>query len=350
VIPEIDVSPLFESGETSRASVDARVCEAACDVGFMSIAGVPFDAEVGPEARNSLLRVFRIPESEQRRLWKRNFAPENPNLYRGWFPLESGESRGREGFEIGPDLVRELPEDGRGDLLYEPSVFPSEARVPGFRKDAERYYHAMEAIGYALLASLSRGIGVPERIFRDAFRDGISTLRLLRYPGRDPAAPVPKELEPYFIRHEGERLEVVCGGHVDSGLVTILGQCDVAGLQARTGDGSWLDVPPRPDGFVVNFGGLLARWTGGRVRATMHRVLSRGGERFSIPFFFEPRPDTLVAPLPIPGIPPFEPFQFGDHLWATTTRFPENYGLGHLRPARAPYQDPFGAPKPPGSD
>ena len=341
MIPEIDVSALFDDEGPDREPVDRRICEAACDVGFMSITGIPFPDAVGPDARNALLRVFRIPEQEQRRLWKKNFAPENPNLYRGWFPLESGESRGREGFEIGPDLVRTLPDNGGDDLLYEPSVLPSEALVPGFRENAARYYHAMEAIGYALLASISRGIGIPEHIFRAAFQDGISTLRVVRYPGRDPAEPVPPELEPYFTTFQGERYEVVCGGHVDSGLVTILGQCDVAGLQARAQGGSWLDVPPKREGFVVNFGGLLARWTGGRVRATMHRVLSKGGERFSIPFFFEPRPNTVIAPLPIPGTPPFEPFQFGDHLWATTTKFPENYGLGHLRPARAPYTDPF---------
>jgi isopenicillin N synthase-like dioxygenase len=69
--------------------------------------------------------------------------------------------------------------------------------------------------------------------------------------------------------------------------------------------------------------------------------LSQGAERFSIPFFFEPRPSTVIAPLPLDGIDPFEAFEFGDHLWATTTKFPENYGLEYLRPARAPYRDPF---------
>ncbi len=76
------------------------------------------------------------------------------------------------------------------------------------------------------------------------------------------------------------------------------------------------------------------------LKATRHRVLGLGGDRFSIPFFFEPRPDARIAPLPLDGIEPFEPFLFGDHLWATTTRFSENLGLGHLRPARAPYTDP----------
>ena len=77
------------------------------------------------------------------------------------------------------------------------------------------------------------------------------------------------------------------------------------------------------------------------LKATRHRVLGLGGDRFSIPFFFEPRPDARIAPLPLDGIEPFEPFLFGDHLLATTTRFSENLGLGHLRPARAPYPNPM---------
>jgi len=341
VIPEIDVSVLFGAAGSEREAIDRRISRAACDVGFMTITGVPEFASVGPPVRDSLLRLFRIQGPEQRKLWKKNFAPENPNLYRGWFPLESGEARSREGFEIGPDLLRDLPNDAADDLLYEPSVFPPDEVLPGWRNDAAEYYRGMESIGYALLASLSRGMGISESIFRDAFRDGISTLRLLRYVAHDSAESLGPELEKYFMTWNGERVEVICGAHVDSGLVTILAQCDAAGLQAKSADGSWLDVPAKEDAFAVNFGGLLARWTGGRVRATRHRVLSSGGERFSIPFFFEPRPNTVIAPLPLAGVEPFEPFQFGDHLWATTTKFPENYGLEHLRPARAPYRDPF---------
>lgn len=353
MIPEIDIHSLFAGPSTDRDVADQRIYEAACDVGFMTITGIQSQEVVGPKARASLLRIFQIQGAEQRKLWKRNFASENPNLYRGWFPLQSGESGSREGFEIGPDLVRALPSNEPDDLLYEASVYPAAETLPGWREDAALYYEEMELIGYAILASISRGMGISENIFRNAFRDGISTLRLLRYPGRDLASEVSHELQKYFMTWEGERVEIVCGGHVDSGLVTILAQCDVDGLQAKSTEGSWLDIPPREDGFVVNFGGLLARWTGGRVQATKHRVLSSGGERFSIPFFFEPRPSAVIAPLPfdaintddaeksINAVAGFAPFQFGDHLWATTTKFPENYGLEHLRPARAPYKDPF---------
>jgi isopenicillin N synthase-like dioxygenase len=85
---------------------------------------------------------------------------------------------------------------------------------------------------------------------------------------------------------------------VDSGFVTLLAQDGVAGLQARAADGSWLDVPPREGTLAVNFGKLLESWTGGRIRATEHRVLGSAQERRSIPFFYEPRADAVIAPCP----------------------------------------------------
>lgn len=343
-IPVIDIGPLFGPASAARAQVDAAIAQAARDVGFMTIVGHPDSLRVGPAERATLLTLFGMPVERQRRLWKRNFAPENPLLYRGWFPLESSQARTREGFELGPDIVRALPEDGGADLLYEPTPLPDPSDVaPGWLDTARAYYLGMETIGMHVLDALSRSLGIDERIFREAFDDGISTLRLLHYTRQGPVALALDDPPGRLVDDGGRRVELVARSHVDSGLLTLVAQCGVAGLQAQHGDGSWIPVPPRDDGFAVNFGGLLERWTGGRIKATAHRVVGIGEERFSVPFFFEPRPSTLIAPLPLPGIRPFAPFLYGDHLWATTTRFPENFGLGHLRAPRAPYADPLAA-------
>lgn len=341
-IPVIDIGPLFDCGEADRTRVDEAIAQAAFGTGFMVVTGHPTGLGVGPQERECILRLFDVPMEAQRPTWKRNFAPENPHIYRGWFPLESSKARNREGFEIGPDIVRGLPENGHDDLLYEPTPLPDPRYLPeGWRETAAAYYLGMEEIGHRILASLSRGLGIDERIFRDAFVDGISTLRLLHYPERPDAKFVVEDVPERFVEVNGVKVEQVARAHVDSGLLTVLAQCGVAGLQAQDGDGNWVDVPVRDDGFAINFGGLLERWTGGRIKATSHRVLSRGQNRFSIPFFFEPRPSTRIAPLPIAGARPFEPFLYGDHLWATTTKFPENFGLAGLRPNRAPYVDPM---------
>lgn len=343
-IPVIDIEPLFGEDSEARAAVDRAIADAAHRIGFMTTVGHPASLSVGSQERALMLKLFGLPQEQQRGLWKRNFAPENKNLYRGWFPLESSKARTREGFEFGPDIVRILPEDGQDDLLYEPTPLPDPSAMPeGWLETARAYYLGMEEIGNRILASLSRGLGIDERIFREAFDDGISTLRLLHYTQQGPRDLAAAEMPGRFIDVDGKRVELVAGAHIDSGLLTVLAQCGVSGLQARHSDGRWIDVPPADNGFAINFGGLLERWTGGRVKATAHRVIGIGQERYSVPFFFEPRPSTVIAPLPIDGVVPFAPFQYGDHLWATTTKFPENFGLGHLRKPRAPYVDPMGS-------
>jgi isopenicillin N synthase-like dioxygenase len=175
------------------------------------------------------------------------------------------------------------------------------------------------------MQSLARGLGLAEHFFDALFADGISTLRLIHYPPRPPQS---------FVEHAGERRYLLGGPHVDSGFVTLLAQDGVAGLQAEDAAGQWVDVPPAEGTLVVNFGGLLERWTGGRIRATRHRVLGLGRPRFSVPFFYEPSADATIRTLPLPGAPEIVPFCYGDHLWAAMLRFPEFRGLAGARPPR----------------
>lgn len=59
--------------------------------------------------------------------------------------------------------------------------------------------------------------------------------------------------------------------------------------------GGWLDVDPVEGALVVNIGDMMSRWSGGRWKATRHRVVHKGeGYRVSVPFFFEPDWDARV--------------------------------------------------------
>ena len=51
----------------------------------------------------------------------------------------------------------------------------------------------------------------------------------------------------------------------------------------------------------------------------------------SVPFFYEARADAAIRPLPIDPDNAFEPFLYGDYLWATTTQFVEFKGMESLR-------------------
>jgi isopenicillin N synthase-like dioxygenase len=334
MIPLIDSAALFAGPSAAREQADRRIHEAATGVGFLMMTGLSAAMPMGQAARRRLLRLFDLPETEIKKLWRQKFDSARSNVYRGWFPLQSGHATYKEGIDMGRDVAYGPASVDAGDPLLEATPLPPESALPGWRQDAADYYRQFEGISAALMRSLARGLDLDEHIFDGAFVGGLSTLRLIHYPPRPDDSFAGLTEEEGWVTYNGERRYVTGRPHVDTGFVTLLAQDGVEGLQARGSDGAWLDVPPLENTLAVNFGLTLERWTGGRIKATQHRVIGSGRERYSIPFFYEPRADYRIAPLPLPGIDAFEPFLYGDHLWATTTRFVEFHGLTHLRPPR----------------
>jgi isopenicillin N synthase-like dioxygenase len=326
-VPRIDIAPLFGPRSAARDEIDMQILAAGERIGFLTVTGYGTAAPLDSATRAQLLRIFDLPESSQRRLWRAKFAPENRNLYRGWFPLQQGDATFKEGIDIGPDLVR--PVARQDDPLCEQTPLPIEAELPGWRGAASAYYARMETIGLAMMRAIARALGLAENFFDRHFAAGISTFRLIRYPARDASSLAGIAAS----RAEGDAKgrHLTGAAHADSGFVTLLAQDGVEGLQARAHDGRWFDVPPEESTLAINFGRVLERWTAGRIRATEHRVVGHGAERRSIPFFFEPAVDAVIAPLPLAGAAQFEPFAYGDHLWSSMTKFLEFRGLENAR-------------------
>lgn len=332
MIPRIDIAPLFGAPSQARDEVDRAVMEAASGIGFMTVTGFPGAEFLTPERRRDLLKIFALPDAEKQKLWRWNFDKSKPNVYRGWYPLQKGTLSQKEGIDIGPDMAHGPGRVRTDDPLLEETPLPPESLVPGWRAAAAAYYRAMEESGAGLMRSLARGLGLDEAVFDAAFEDGVSTLRLTRYPFL-PEQDAERPAE-HFVTHGGERRALIGGAHVDSGFVTLLALDGVEGLQAQEHSGKWVDVPPVEGTLAINFGKLLERWTGGKVRATMHRVIAPDRERFSIPFFYEPGAEAEIVPLPIEGAASFEPFLYGDHVWEVSTNFVELRGVKHLRQPR----------------
>ena len=331
-IANISVAGLFSPDLARQREVDEAIAAAAEDIGFLVINDLPVWARLDAAQRRALLQLFALPPEQIRPLWLRKFDDGQPNIYRGWFPLQNGFPTYKEGMDIGPDLVDPALAVQGGDPLREPSPLPSEQALPQWRAAAAQYYVAMSRLSAALMRSMARGLGLPETTFDAAFEQGISTLRFIRYPLRTPQSLVAITDEAMWTEHLGQRRYLTGRPHADTGFLTLLAQDGVDGLQAQHRDGTWLDISPAEGTLAVNFGKVLQRWTGGRVKATQHRVLGNGLERCSIPFFYEPRPDAVIAPLPLPDVAPFDPFYYGDHLWETiTVHNVEFRGIGHLR-------------------
>jgi isopenicillin N synthase-like dioxygenase len=330
-IPLVDIAPLFGAGQTDSQVPDHALAAAANDIGFVCVRGLPNGAAPGPAERARLLAIFGLDDSGKERLYRRKFAPGNPNVYRGWFPLQPGNLTSKEGIDIGGDLIHGDAVTLAADPLREPSPLPREDELPGWRQSAAAYYRAMERVAQVLMSALARGLGLRPDYFDDSFVRGLSTLRLIRYPPRD-AVELDSVKDPaVWVEFDGSRRYLVGAPHTDSGFVTLLAQDGVPGLQARSRDGHWIDVPPLEGTLVVNFGQVLEQWSAGRIRATEHRVLGSGRERFSIPFFYEARADATITPLPLDRPDLFAPFEYGDFLWRRMTSFVEFQGMERER-------------------
>lgn len=95
--------------------------------------------------------------------------------------------------------------------------------------------------------------------------------------------------------------------HTDPGVLTVLLQDDVGGLQVKRylegGESVWVDVKPVPGALVINVGDLMQIMSNDEYKSVEHRVLANSNQepRVSIATFFNPgdRADSkFYGPLP----------------------------------------------------
>lgn len=331
MIPVIEIAPLFDADSSAWTGADAQLSAAARDIGFLCLAGLPGELAPRADRRAQLLKIFDLEDGAKHRLLRRKFAPENRNVYRGWFPLQRGHPTYKEGLDLGGDVAYGTTLTLPGDPLREETPLPAEEILPGWRAAIAAYYRAMEHLASTLMRSIARSLQLRQEYFDGYFRQGLSTLRLIHYPPREEAELASVTDPALWVEAAATGRYLVGAPHTDSGFLTLLEQDGVAGLQVRARDGRWLDVPVLADTLVVNFGQVLEQWSAGRIRATEHRVLGHGRERHSIAFFYEARAEATIAPLPLDPPDSFQPFQYGDFLWKRITSFVEFSGMENER-------------------
>ena len=168
-IPSIDVGALFGGPSAARERTDALLMDAATTSGFLCVTGLPAAIRFDAGVRDALLQLFALPPFALESLWRQKFAPANPNVYRGWFPLQPGNLTSKEGIDLGADVAHGPGVCRAGDPLREPTPLPDPSLLPGWHAAVRAYYLGMEAVSRALMRSLARSLGVGEGFFDAAF-------------------------------------------------------------------------------------------------------------------------------------------------------------------------------------
>lgn len=274
-LPRLSLAAARGPERTATAHALVQACH---EIGFFTLVDHGVDADFIASYFTALRAFFALPEDVKARIDKR----QSPH-FRGWERVGSELTDNRVDYREQLDLSTENP-------AYPPGVQPAYLRLdgpnqwlpeevlPGFRGIVTAFMERMGRLADELMALLAEGLDLPSDTFRERFGERpLSFAKLISYPPTPPG-------------------EAGVNGHHDAGFLTLLLQHRVGGLQVVAPDGSWIDVPPADEAFVVNLGEMLQSMTGNYLVATTHRVIAHE-PRYSSAYFHGPDLRATLEPL-----------------------------------------------------
>lgn len=296
-VPVLDLAPLFR-GEPIDGL--ARDLDRACrETGFFYVSNHGISENILNAVFGATRRYFALPEETRQRhvmhpYFRRGFMPQGVTKQPGF------EADLKESYEVGLDLALDDPDVVARRPLHAPNQWPDE--LPWLREAAEAYFAQAKTLGENLLRLIARALDLEEGYFLQYAKKPMVQMRMFHYPPQPPTATA-----------------LGAAPHTDFGMITLLAQDPIGGLELKKRDGEWIAAPYIDGTLVVNIGDLFQRWTNDRYVSNFHRVTNRTGrERYSIPMFFNLDYDAPVVCLPTccseQNPPRHEPIAFGDYI------------------------------------
>lgn len=277
-LPEIDFSGYRFGDAEKRRQIADEISAASREFGFFYLRnhGIPEEAMVaGFSAAHSFFNEplgLRMACRSAARNQNRGYQPMRDTRHVGQLPDV------KESFDMGFPLGADDPDVVAGLPFHALNSWPD---APAFRTATEGLYFAMLETGRDVLRAMAVALDLDANFFVSRCTKPSTNMRLVHYPRQ----PVESDAG------------IGATAHTDKGLITVLLNDDNGGLHVQFADGKWIDAPPRRGAVIVNVGQLMTRWTNGRFRSAVHRVINdTGNERFSIPQFHHPDFRTVVDP------------------------------------------------------
>ncbi|EMQ97322.1 isopenicillin N synthase family dioxygenase [Paeniglutamicibacter gangotriensis] len=288
-VPVLDMSTARNADGSFDEDFITALRDAAHRVGFFQITGFGAPDGTTQNLLKTLADFFALPVEQKLKLDNRSSAQ-----FRGYTRLGAEITRGRadsrEQIDYGPEreVLSEIPADAPYLNLQGPNQWPAE--FPQLENVAMDWATLMNQVGSELLSALAVGLGLPQEYFAEPFDHAPAWMgKLVHYVGGG------------IVPEAGTQ---GVGAHADYGFITLLLQDSVGGLQVQPyGQDEWIEVAPIEGALVVNIGEMLEVATNGYLMATIHRVTAppAGVDRYSVPFFYSPRLDSVISPVPLPA-------------------------------------------------
>jgi isopenicillin N synthase-like dioxygenase len=320
-IPIIDISCLRRESwdELVVLQMAEHLAEACTTHGFFYVSGHGVSVHVISELERVSHQFFAQAEEEKMKI----SMSKGGIAWRGYFPVEgeltSGKPDLKEGIYFGTELGLEDIRVQANTPMHGPNLFPENSNE--LKDVVLNYMNAVTQVGHLVMKAIALSLGLDADYFHARYtQNPLILFRIFHYP------PQPIGAVQWGV-----------GEHTDYGLLTLLLQDSVGGLQVKSG-GIWVDAPPIPNTFVCNIGDMLDRMTGGLYRSTPHRVLNASGkQRLSFPLFFDPAFDSRVEL--IAGITPVEDDRNNRWDKASVHDFEGTYGAYLLRKVGAVFPE-----------
>ncbi|MFK7836735.1 MAG: isopenicillin N synthase family dioxygenase [Sulfitobacter sp.] len=299
-IPVVNVAPAIEGSDI--AGVASQIHAAATTSGFFYISGHGIPQTLMDQAFAVARAFFDQPEAVKQTVTVNTSQ-------RGWMATGMSKLQGakthdlKEVFFWGREVAADDPQLRAGRALVAQNQWPDDA-FPRLRAELTPYYDALCGVAGHVLSAIAVSLDQPSDFFAKPYENPLARGQLVYYP-------------PSTENDETEQRFGVAP-HTDFGVLTFLLQDMNGGLQVRAKSGDWIEAPPIPGTLVCNIGDLLQRWSNDRFASTLHRVINRSGRaRYSIPIFFDPNTDAMIAPCDL-GVRPADslhaPIRAGEHI------------------------------------
>ncbi len=272
-IPVVDVAGLRDRSDP--LGVARALHAASTGLGFIYISGHGIPDGVIDDARRAALEFFRSPAAVKKKV-------SVSARHRGWIAMG--------GAKMDDDAKADLKESFIWGWQNETGATVEDHPLrganrwpdgqPGFQAAAMAYFEVAQDVAHTLMRGFALGLGLDEQFFLKSAQRPLSRASFVYYPSQ----PEDAGADQFGV-----------GPHTDFGVLTVLAQDDVGGLQVQDVSGEWIQAPPIPGTLIVNVADLLARWTGNAYKSTPHRVVnSSGRERLSLVLAYDPDPETII--------------------------------------------------------
>ncbi|GLJ42643.1 hypothetical protein SUGI_0883800 [Cryptomeria japonica] len=279
-IPVIDLSGIYGPNRTEAINAISKACE---EWGFFQVINHGVPERVIENMMRAHHMFFELPEVE-----KAKYKAERHDK-----PVVYGTS-----FTAKDQKVLEW----RDFLMFivEGTIDAQTLKdwPPIIRDSALEYMTEVRKVALEILSALSESLGI-SGIFESIM--GHERLLLNYYP------PCPNPDMTFGVSE-----------HSDVGLITVLLQDDVGGLQVSH-NGQWVAVQPISNALLINVADVLQVLSNGKFQSVEHRAVPNYSQaRISVPLFCAPARSTIIKPVPelVNEHNPskYRPFTFGDYL------------------------------------